>query len=121
MQSSALSGRSILVVEGEPFAALDAETMLRDAGAKVFGVHQLRDALHMAEHPALSAAVIAQRLGHDDTTKICRRLAYLGIPFVFHTRYDASEARKKWPDAPVVVKPASARELVGAVAGLLLS
>ena len=119
MDGLALSERSILVVEGEPFAALDAETILRDAGAKVFGVHRLRDALHMAEHPALSAAVIAQRLGKDDTTQVCRRLADLGIPFIFHTRYDAAEARQKWPDAPVVHKPASARELIGAVAGLL--
>jgi CheY-like chemotaxis protein len=118
MDGLALSGRSILVVEGEPFAALDAETILRDAGAKVFGVHRLRDALHMAEHPALSAAVVAQRLGKDDTTKVCRRLADLGVPFMFHTSY-AAEARQKWPDAPVVLKPASARELIGAVAGLL--
>jgi DNA-binding response OmpR family regulator len=119
MHGSALNGRSILVVEGEPFAALHVETELRDAGARVFGVHQLRDALHMAEHPALSAAVIAQRLGSDNTAAICRRLADLGIPFVFHTRHDATGAREKWPDAPVVLKPASGKELIKAVAGLL--
>jgi CheY-like chemotaxis protein len=109
----------ILVVEAEPFAALDAQTILREAGAKVFGAHRLRDALHMAEHPALSAAVIAQRLGEDETTKVCRRLADLGIPFMFHTRYDAAEAKQKWPEAPVVHKPASAKELIDALAGLL--
>jgi DNA-binding response OmpR family regulator len=119
MDSSALGGRSILVVEAEPFAALHVETELRDAGAKVFGAHQLRDALFMAEHPALSAAVIAQRLGKDNTAAVCRRLADLGVPFMLYTRYDATEARQKWPDAPVVTKPASAKELVSAVAGLL--
>src|SRR5436190_7351430 len=119
MGSFTLSGRSILVVEAEPFAALDVEAGLRDAGAKVLRVHQLRDALHMAEHPALSAAVIAQRLGGDNTSAVCRRLADLGIPFMFHTRYDATEVGQKWPDAPVVTKPGSAAELIRAVAGLL--
>ena len=119
MDSSTLSGRSILVVEAEAFAALDVETGLRGAGAKVFGVRQLRDALHMAEHPALSAAVIAQRLGEDNTTSVCRRLTDLGIPFMLYTRHDAAEASQKWPHAPIVTKPASANELVRAVAGLL--
>jgi CheY-like chemotaxis protein len=119
MTSSALSGRSILIVEAEPVSALEVETGLRNAGAKVFGVHQLRDALYMAEHPALSAAVMAQRMGEDKTDAVCRRLADLGIPFMFHTRYDASEARQKWPNAPVVTKPGSAQELISAVVGLL--
>jgi hypothetical protein len=73
----------------------------------------------MAEYPALSAAVIAQRLGKDSTSAICRRLAYLGIPFMLHTRRDATEARLNWPKAPVVAKPASASDLVGTLAGLL--
>jgi DNA-binding response OmpR family regulator len=119
MNGSALNGRSILLVEAEPFSALDVGTELRDAGAKVFGVHQLRDALHMAEHPALSAAVIAQRIGNDKTDAVCRRLTELGIPFMFHTRYDATEARQKWPNAPVVTKPASAQELIRTVTALL--
>ena len=119
MNSFTLSGRSVLVVEAEPFAALDVETGLRGAGAKVFGVRQLRDALHMAEHPALSAAVVAQRLGEDNTTAVCRRLTDLGIPFMLYTRYDATEASQKWPSAPIVNKPTSAQELIRAVAGLL--
>jgi DNA-binding response OmpR family regulator len=119
MDSSALCGRSILVVEAEPIAALDAEVGLRKAGAKVFGAHRLRDALFMAEYPALSVAVIAERLGSDQTTRVCRRLAYLGVPFVLYTRSDATDARRKWPSAPVVTKPASANELLTAVAGLL--
>jgi DNA-binding response OmpR family regulator len=119
MEGSALCGHSILVVEGEPFAALDIELGLREAGANVFRVHQLRDALLMAEYPVLSAAVIAQRLGKDHTTPVCRRLADLGIPFMLYTRYDATEASQKWPSAPVVAKPASANELITTVAGLL--
>jgi DNA-binding response OmpR family regulator len=119
MHSSALCGRSILLVEAEPVAALHAEVGLRRAGAKVFGVHQLRDALFMAEYPALSAAVIAQRLGDEQTTAVCKRLAYLGVPFMLYTRYDATDARRTWPSVPVIAKPASTNDLITAVAELL--
>jgi DNA-binding response OmpR family regulator len=119
MGTSALCGRSILLVESDPFAALHAEAGLRQAGAKVFGVQQLRDALLMAEYPALSAAVVAQRLGSDQTTAVCKRLAYLGVPFILYTRYDATDARRKWPSARVIPKPASATDLIMAVADLL--
>lgn len=119
MDGSTLCGHSILVVEGEPFAALDVEIGLREAGAKVFGARQLRDALLLAEYPVLSAAVIAQRLGGDRTTAVCRRLADLGVPFMLYTRYDAADAMQEWPSAPVVTKPASPKEVISAVVGLL--
>ena len=104
-------------VEAEPFAALDVEIGLREAGSKVFGARQLREAPYMAEYPALSAAVVALRLGSDKIAAVCRRLADLGVPFMLYTRYDATDAKQKRPDAPVVAKPASARELINAVAG----
>ena len=72
--------------------------------------------------PALSQAcqtVVAQRLGTDQTTAVCKRLAYLGVPFILYTRYDATDARRKWPSARVIPKPASATDLIMAVADLL--
>lgn len=119
MDSLALAGRSILVVEEEPAVALELEEQFQLAGAKVFAAVKLRDALHLAEHPAISAAVINVRIGSDNTAAVCRRLSYLGIPFIFHTRYDAGEASQAWPDAPVVSKPADSRMLVSRIAGLL--
>ncbi len=119
MDSLALSGRSILVVEEEPLVALQLEEQLHRAGARVVGARELREALHMAEHPALSAAVVNLRLGSDNTNRVCRRLAQLGVPFIFHTRYDAAEALRRWPDAPVVSKPADSHAVVNSVAELL--
>ena len=119
MDRLALSGRSILIVEEEPLVALQLEEQLHRAGARVVGARELREALHMAEHPALSAAVVNLRLGSDNTNRVCRRLAQLGVPFVFHTRYDAAEASRNWPDAPVVSKPADSHAVVSSVAELL--
>jgi DNA-binding response OmpR family regulator len=119
MDSFALAGRSILVVEEEPAVALKLEDQFRRAGASVLSAAKLRDALYLAEHPALSAAVINLRVGSDYTTAVCRRLSYLGVPFMFHTRYDAAEASRTWPNAPVVSKPADTQMLVSRIAGLL--
>ena len=119
MDRFALSGRSILVIEEETLVALELEEQLYRAGARVLGACRLDEALHMAEHPALSAAVVNLRLGSDSTTRVCRRLSQLGIPFIFHTRYDATEALQVWPDAPVVSKPADSQAIVNSVAQLL--
>ena len=119
MYSLALAGRSILVVEEEPTVAHELERQFQRAGARVFSAGRLRDALHLAEHPAIAAAVINLKIGSDNITAVCRRLSYLGIPFMFHTRYDAAEASETWPDAPVVSKPADSQAVLGAVAGLL--
>jgi DNA-binding response OmpR family regulator len=109
---------SILVVEEEANIARELREEFRRAGATVLAASKLRDALFMAEHPAISAAVVNLRVGDDNTNAVCRRLTYLGIPFLFHTRY-AEEAAQKWPTAPVVDKPADGQVVLSAVAGLL--
>lgn len=114
-----LRGRSILVIEHEPSVVRELERQFKRAGATVYSAGELRDALHMAEHPALSAAVINLRLGSDKTMAVCRRLEHLGIPFMFYTRYDPAEAAHQWPRAPVVFKPAESHVVARTVAGLM--
>ena len=115
----ALAGRAILVVEDEPVIALQLEAQLYAAGATVYSASRLREALHMAEHPALSAAILDFRLGEDSSAAVCRRLQELGIPFVFYTGYSEDDAFRRWPDVPVVSKPVDDGVLIDAVAGLL--
>jgi CheY-like chemotaxis protein len=119
VSNQALSGRSILVVEDEPVIALHLESQLNSAGARVYSAGRLRDALYMAEHPALSAAVLDYRLGGDNSTAVCRRLAELGVPFVFYTGFNDAATFNHWPAAPVVSKPVDGRVLIDAVARLL--
>jgi CheY-like chemotaxis protein len=114
-----LAGRSILVVEDEPVIALQLESQLNAAGARVYSAGRLREALYMAEHPALSAAVLDFRLGGDNSAAVCRRLADLGIPFMFYTGFSDADTFRDWPDAPVVSKPVEGRVLIDAVASLL--
>ncbi|MFN3743667.1 MAG: hypothetical protein ACK4TL_03070 [Hyphomicrobiaceae bacterium] len=114
-----LKGQSILVVEHEPAVARELASELTQAGAKVFAADQLRDALYLAEYPALNAAVINLRIGTDTTAAVCRRLEDLGIPFMFYTKFDPAEFSANWPKAPVVAKPAGSAKVAETVAGLL--
>src|SRR5581483_2532974 len=119
MGSLALSGRSILVVEEEPDVSRQLVDHLHRAGARVYAAAKLSEALYLAEHPALSAAVVNLRMGADNTAHVCRRLDHLGVPFVLHTRYDKTEASRRWPDVPVVNKPADGAVIVDVVARLM--
>ena len=114
-----LKGQSILVVEHEPTFARALESEFTQAGAKVFTADQLRDALFLAEYPALSAAVMNLRLGSDTTAAICRRLEDLGIPFMFYTKFDPTEASATWPKAPIIAKTADSATVAQTVADLL--
>ena len=71
-----LKGQSILVVEHEPSVARELEREFTQAGAKVFAAGALRDALYLAEYPALAAAVVNVQMGGDgeSTAPVCRRL-----------------------------------------------
>ena len=77
MMMMRLKGQSILVVEHEPSVARELEEEFTQAGAKVFAAGQLRDALYLAEYPALSAAVVNVQMGGggESTAAVCHRLA----------------------------------------------
>jgi DNA-binding response OmpR family regulator len=116
-----LKGQSILVVEHEPSVARELEREFTQAGAKVFAAGALRDALYLAEYPALAAAVVNVQMGGDgeSTAPVCRRLQDLGVPFMFYTKFDSTEAAVAWPEAPVVAKPAASATVAETVADIL--
>jgi CheY-like chemotaxis protein len=83
----------------------------------VFAATHLSQALQLAGHPDLSAAVLDYRLGDDDSAAICFGLEQRGIPFIFYSGYD--EMQQLWPHAMSVPKPADGSRIVEAVAGAL--
>jgi DNA-binding response OmpR family regulator len=54
-----LTGRCILIVEDEPLVVLNIAHAFKGAGADVLTAATLREGHHLAEHPRLSAAIIA--------------------------------------------------------------
>jgi DNA-binding response OmpR family regulator len=117
MHDLPLSGHSILVVEDEPLIALDLRQTLEKAGAYVFAATHLSQALPLAWHPDLSAALVDYRLGDEDSAALCSSLEQRGVPFIFYSGYD--DMKQLWPHAVRLPKPASGACLVDAVCGAL--
>jgi DNA-binding response OmpR family regulator len=110
---------AVLVLEDERLIALDVHAALTGAGASVDAAADVRDAALLASSETLSAAVLDINLGVLDCWVICRVLARRQVPFLFYTGYSASEVLKEWPEAPILTKPASREQIVGAVSDLI--
>jgi hypothetical protein len=74
----------------------------------------------MAEQPALSAAVIAQWLGQDDTTKVCRRLSS-STHDISRQKGDKSALTLPSCGGTVVLAEALAGHILSAYVGLVRS
>jgi DNA-binding response OmpR family regulator len=112
-----LRGRSVLIVEDEPLIALDIVEGFRTAGASILSAHTLRDALRLAGHPDVSAAVVDFGLSDGDGVALCERLTAHKIPFVLHSGYAHVDAACQ--SGVVVPKPAAPTKLVNVISGLL--
>jgi DNA-binding response OmpR family regulator len=117
MDTSALVGRSILIVEDEPLVALDIVDCFRNAGASVLMAHRLNDGIRLAGHPDLSAAVVDFGLSDGEGTALCERLNARGIPFILHSGY--SQLNEACRRGVLIAKPASPSQLVDTMARML--
>jgi CheY-like chemotaxis protein len=111
-----LVGLSVLVLEDEPLVALDIVEALKSAGASVFAANCLRDALALADHPDLSAAILDFGLRDGDAGPVCERLNRRGIPFVLYSGYENAVVR-----GVTLRKPATQAALIETLARLLRS
>jgi CheY-like chemotaxis protein len=115
-----LESQRILVVEDDPFIALDLQSILEDAGATVVGpACEVSEAISFIEGSKISAAVLDYRLQVGDTLPLARMLAERHIPFVFETSDPESVARR-YPGAIILAKPFRPDQLTSAVVALLV-
>ncbi|MFM9849410.1 MAG: response regulator [Hyphomicrobiaceae bacterium] len=83
--------RRILVVEDEPFVALQLQTDLEGEGHEVIGpASSLAQGLKLAQSEGLDAALVDIRLGGDTSATIADQLLARQIPFAFATGYSDS-------------------------------
>jgi hypothetical protein len=106
MTISGLVGRTVLVVEDHPIIFMDIKRELERAGASV-----VRGAEHAGD-PNLSTAVL------DAADEVADRLTERDLPFVFYSGREA-DTFARWPQAPLLAKPASAEAIVSSLARLL--
>jgi ActR/RegA family two-component response regulator len=102
----------ILIVEDEALIALDLACAVEDHDGEVIG--SVAEALALLEMVPVAGAVLDANLRDGVVTPLARRLLDRGVPFVIHTGTGLPADLVETPVVlPVVMKPASARHVVG--------
>jgi DNA-binding LytR/AlgR family response regulator len=119
MQSDALAGRRVLVVEDEYLLAAEVVKDIRALGAEVIGpVATVDDALDLlAETERLDAALLDLNLCGEMAFPIADALMERGVPFVFATGYDRFAIPPRYAAVRRFEKPVDIRALAGLLSG----
>jgi CheY-like chemotaxis protein len=114
-----VEGLRLFVVEDEALVAMMLEDMLLDMGCQVVDIAgSVREALSRVTIAFAKAdgAVLDVNIGGEMVFPVADALAELGLPFVFVTGYGRNGIGDRYPGAPVLAKPYSARSLTHALA-----
>lgn len=116
-----LSGAKLLLVEDSMMIALDAEAMLREAGAgSVEVAASVRDAMRVLTLNEIDAAILDLNLHTETSHAVGDYLMERQIPFAFATGYgDGLSIPERFGGVPVIAKPYD-RIALQAVLGELL-
>lgn len=119
-ENTAITGKSVLVVEDESLVAMFIEDTLADLGCSVAGfATHFADALEKARTLSFDVAILDVNLNGQQTFPIAELLAGRGVPFVFATGYGMATVPDGFESRPIVQKPFQERELARALAGAL--
>jgi CheY-like chemotaxis protein len=118
MDSVTLSGQTILLVEEQPIIALDLQTALQDAGAKIVVARDAAEALAHIGHVGFTAAILDLRPASNEHRTIARALKQKGVPFLFHATQPPEDVTTM-RGAPILQKPTRSQDIVRALAHLV--
>jgi two-component sensor histidine kinase/CheY-like chemotaxis protein len=118
-----IKGKRLLLIEDQFVIALEAEEILRRAGAAtVETAATVRDALNLLLSYFPDLAILDLNLGGDTSVAVAEELRRRSIPFIFATGYgDSAFIPKHMRHVPVVRKPYSSEALTKALADVLLA
>ena len=111
----------ILVVEDEPFIALDVALAIEDAGGIVAGpAASVVEALALIETLSIVAAILDVNLVNGDVTPVAERLINAGIPIILQTGIGLpSKLAARYPDLQACLKPCTGAALVAQLGTLI--
>ena len=98
---------AILIVDDEPFIALDLAMAVEDAGCLVVGpAGSVREVLSLLEASRVTAAILNVNLSDGDVTPVVEVLVARGIPLIFQTGVGLPPSLKaRYPDLLFYAKP----------------
>lgn len=85
------AAKTILVVEDDPFIALDAADTIEELGMDCVIAHDCKSALRYIETMDLDCALLDFNLGRESSVPIARMLENAGLPYCFISGQDPDE------------------------------
>lgn len=115
-----LSGKAILIVEDDYYAAVDTAVALRQAGADILGPCPTEAAAVelLAELTPTAAVVDVNLGGREAKFELAHQLLERGVPFVFVTGYDPGSIPVDFAKVKLLQKPIPLREIAETIAAL---
>ena len=122
LNTEALRGRRILVVEDDPLIAMDLAELVVAHGAEPLGpVPTVRAALAALTGGAPDLAVLDLNLRGERSVPVAAALHDANVPFVLTTGYARSQIEEpELAEVPLVPKPVDHRQLLGWLVRLLV-
>jgi len=111
--------RNILLVEDEELVALELSAELSRLGWAIVGPAATLSEAQALLSETVDAAVLDVNLRGKPIYPVAEKLKQLHIPFVFCTGYEMVDVEGRFPDVPVIRKPARAGAVSAALADLL--
>lgn len=111
----------VLVVEDEPLLAMLLEESLSDLGHDPVGaVATVTQAMAVLDAETVDCALLDFSLGGtENSVAIAERLRLAGIPFCYLSGHSSLDTGSGAPDAPMMTKPVSMRDLERALDHML--
>ncbi len=112
---------SVLIVEDEPFIALDLAAAVKEARGNVIGpAGSVHEALMLIEQHLVQAAILDVTLSDRDVTPVAELLIERGVPVIFYSGLTLPGAlRERYPSACVYRKPAPPVQLLNKLVALM--
>jgi DNA-binding response OmpR family regulator len=114
---------SVLIVEDEPFIALDLAEAVKEARGNLIGpAGSVREALVLIELHLVQAAILDVNLSDRDVTPVAELLIEGGVPVLFYSGLALPAAfRERYPAAWFCKKPTPPVQLLTELVALMKS
>jgi DNA-binding NtrC family response regulator len=111
----------ILIVEDEPYIALDLAFAIEDAGGRPVGpAGSVAEALSLLETSEVAAAILDVNLPDGDISPVVERLASRGCPVILQTGIGLPPGLAgRFSNVVVHIKPCRPEQLVGQLEEML--
>jgi DNA-binding response OmpR family regulator len=116
-----LDGAPILIVEDEPFIAMDLADAVRAAGGSEIGpVSTVREGLALLRDAPVAGAILDCHLRDRDVSPLAQALLEIGTPLVVYTASELAEALAQWrTEIPMIRKPEHPADVVARLVVLI--